>query len=91
MSVGPRSFAFLTVASLVMVTTVARRAGADIIMSAAGLNATLKKMESLKAQVDSGTKAPPQKDLYNLNDLGTLRSCSVRKDSGNDWQPCCHI
>jgi hypothetical protein len=45
-------------------TAVAGVARADVIMSAAGLNATLKKMELLKGQADAGTKAERDAALF---------------------------
>jgi hypothetical protein len=61
-----RSAVVLFVAGLVASVGVVRRAGADIVMSAAGLNATLKKMELLKRQVDSGTRPQRAEALYQL-------------------------
>ncbi len=56
----------LVVVGLSVSSAIAGRAEGDIIMSPAGLNATLKKMGQLKQQMDAGTKAqrdeaPPQR------------------------------
>jgi GNAT superfamily N-acetyltransferase len=38
---------------------------------------------------EHASKGPPQNDLYNLTEFGTLRRWSVRRDSESGWRPCC--
>jgi hypothetical protein len=61
-----RAVSVLLVSALTVLGGGVRRAAADIIMSATGLNATLKKMEQLTRHIESGTKPQRDEALYQL-------------------------
>ncbi len=70
----------LMVVGLIVSSAIAGRADADIIMSAAGLNATLKKMGQLKQQIDAGTKTQRDEALFGLGVEGDALATLINQE-----------